>query len=102
VEKAAQLFQDIEKIANNNPSSIMWVAGDFNLPDIDWKTISIIGNRYRKSINEGFLETISSIGLEQLVDEPTRKDNTLDLFLTNRPTFVKNAKLFLGLVTTKP
>jgi hypothetical protein len=101
VKKAIQLYQDMEKIANRNHSSILWVAGDFNLPGIDWKTISITGHQYRKPINEGFLELICSIGLEQLVDEPTRKENTFDLFLTNRPSFVKNAKLFPGPATTK-
>ena len=86
----------LKKFAIKNPSSTLWVVGDFNLPDIDWDTVSIISYQYRKVINEGCLETINSIGLEQLVDEPTRNDKIFDLFLTNRPTFVNKCKVIPG------
>ena len=86
----------LKKLQIRNPSSTLWVVGDFNLPDIDWDTVSIISHQYRKAINEGCLETINSIGLEQLVDEPTRNDKILDLFLTNRPTFVNKCKVIPG------
>ena len=66
----------------------MLLGGDFNLPDIDWKnkTHQVTGNYYNKSISEMFLDTINNQGLSQLVNFPTRLDNTLDLFLTNRPS----------------
>jgi len=37
------------------------------------------------------LETISELGLKQLVDFPTREDNILDLILTNKEFSVSNA-----------
>ena len=66
----------------------MWVGGDLNLPDIDWKTQSIVGNSNSVFINQRFLDFVHRCGLEQKVDFPTRQVATLDLFLTNRPTLV--------------
>ncbi|XP_072048556.1 uncharacterized protein [Amphiura filiformis] len=96
VDYILKLVQDIESIAKNYPSSTLWVAGDLNLPDIYWENYSIISYQYRKIINETFLETINNVGLEQLVDEPTRGTNILDLFLTNRPSFVSKCKVIPG------
>ena len=69
------------------------IAGDFNLPFIDWLTRSIKPNSSKTAsdTNSGLalLEFMSSNFLEQLVDEPTRKDlNILDLILTNNTDLV--------------
>ena len=65
-------------------SSPFWIGGDFNLPDFDWSLKSIVKHQYCKEINEVFLESLDVINAEQIVDFPTRGDNTLDLLLTNR------------------
>ena len=62
----------------------LWIGGDFNLPHIDWSLKSIVKHQYCKEINEVFLESLDVINAEQIVDFPTRGDNTLDLLLTNR------------------
>ena len=41
-----------------------------------------------RSISECFLSTFHDLGLTQIVDFPTRLQRTLDLFVTNRPTFI--------------
>ena len=38
-----------------------------------------------EGLHHRFSEIIDETGLVQIVEEPTRKDHTLDLFLTNRP-----------------
>ena len=43
-------------------------------------------HQYTKQINEHFLDTFSMLGLSQSVTFPTRLDNTLDVFITNRPS----------------
>ena len=68
------------------------LGGDFNLPDINWLDQSITGNQYPKKANQTLLDIIADNGLEQIVDFPTRKDNTLDLMLTTHPAFKLRCK----------
>jgi len=54
------------------------VVGDFNLPYIDWDSLSasgVDGAEFVQSIEEGFLN--------QYVDSPTREGAVLDLVLGN-------------------
>ena len=69
------------------------IAGDFNLPDINWQTLSIKSHHYSEKVNKTFLDIIANNDLEQQVDFPTRKDhNTLDLVLTTHPSFKVRCK----------
>ena len=77
--------------------SVFWVGGDFNLPDINWGKGEISGHRNLKEINQTFLDTFSDTGLRQIVDEPTRGENILDLFLTNCPDLIKSKTITPGL-----
>ena len=61
-----------------------WLLGDFNLPNFDW-TI----NRFQPSgryptQSKAMVAVALDYGLQQLVDRPTRGENILDLFFTNR------------------
>ena len=58
---------------------VLWLGGDVNLPDIDWKSDTNNGHRYSATINPLFSDTINDcdIGCEQTVDFPTRIDNFL-------------------------
>ena len=59
------------------------IVGDFNLPEIDWRTKSL-KSRHNPSMHESFLELIESSDLEQLITDATHQQgNTLDLVLTN-------------------
>ena len=53
------------------------------------KQTPISGHSYPVSINQLFLDTFSDIGCEQIVDFPTRVDNTLDIFGANRPSIIE-------------
>ena len=91
------LCEEIRNQANKYSSSILWLGGDLNLPDIDWRSESVTGNRNASAINAKFLETIHDCNLEQIVDYPTRLDATLDLFLTNRPTLINRSQPLPGI-----
>ena len=54
------------------------INGDFNMPDIVWDNLSIRPARYAC-----FIDFVINNGLSQLVCEPTRGENILDLILTN-------------------
>jgi hypothetical protein len=43
----------------NNKSSVLWLNGDFNLPDIDWEANNITVSQNSKEINETYMEIIA-------------------------------------------
>ena len=62
------------------------ILGDFNLPDVNWLTMS--GS---SESSQTFCDFVFDFGLVQLVDEPTHmKGNILDLILTNVPSHISN------------
>ena len=110
LEYATLNMDNLRELSIQNKSAIILAGGDFNLPDIQWSDMSIAGNQNLSAVNEMYLSTIQDLGLDQLVDFPTRynPDNTLDLALTNRPSLVQRCVAIPGLsdhaavlVTTK-
>ena len=85
---AQEMCQAIRNVCTQNPSAVVWLSGDFNLPDINWSSGAVEGNQYTNAVNSHFLATFSDVGLTQIVDFPTRGERTLDLFLTNRPSLI--------------
>ena len=43
-------------------------------------------------VNNAFLTLVEDIGLQQMVDFPTRNSASMDLFLTNRPSLINHLK----------
>ncbi|KAK3090310.1 hypothetical protein FSP39_010831 [Pinctada imbricata] len=86
----------ITDLSNKFPGSVVWISGDANLPDIEWDTMSITGNRNSAPINTAFLTTVLDIGSEQVVNFPTRGNNLLDIFLTNRPSLINKCSPLPG------
>ena len=96
-ENSKKLVDEIYKVNDKNKNAVFWLGGDFNLPDINWKTHEINSNQYLKSINSLFIEMAQDLGLSQIVDVPTRGTSFLDLLFTNNPGFVKKCSLIAGL-----
>ncbi|CAG2184827.1 unnamed protein product [Mytilus edulis] len=65
---------------------------DFNIPDICWKTNTIAGRQYSLKVNQPYLDLSYDLGIEQIVDFPTRQDNFLDLLFTSHPAFKLRCK----------
>ena len=59
------------------------MLGDFNKPGIVWNSFTT-----KSSIDEKFLNFISSNGFQQMVEFPTKGENFLDLVFTNVPNTV--------------
>jgi hypothetical protein len=93
-ESICNTIKDIALKSRNSP---LWVAGDFNLPDIDWTTGSITGHQNPVGVNESFMNLAYDLGLEQTVDFNTRGNNILDLFLSNRPSLIQRSELLPGI-----
>ena len=66
------------------------LVGDFNLPDINWNTLSATSHT-----SEQFCDFVFNHNLSQFVDKPThRRGNILDLVLTNTETRFLKVSVF--------
>ena len=75
-----QLNKSLSWLFNRNASPNLILAGDLNLPDIEWQ--DGYGNPLSMSeIKTLFLDVINEYGIEQCAQEPTRQDHVLYLSL---------------------
>ena len=85
MEQMEEILKTLDPIKTDGT---VWIGGDFNLPDIDWNDLKVVGHQYPRAVNQAFIDKITDVGLYQANDKPTRGDNILDLFLTNRPNLL--------------
>ena len=80
-------FKDfIRKVRSRRGVKGVIVAGDLNMPKIDWDNFSSSEN-----IDQLFLDSFSNFELEQLIKEPTHKyGNLLDLVLTDKSALISD------------
>ena len=72
------------------------IAGDFNLPGLDWKGNTLKSNTQYPSIHHKFTEILDDNGLAQIVEEPSRGTNILDLIVTNQPSSFRRTEIIPG------
>ena len=96
IEHFENLCSQILKFASKFPSSNIIIAGDFNLPFINWTDLNITtgGNvtSSERQCAEYLLRLREDLFLEQVVEEPTRRgksDNILDLVFVNNDLLVQ-------------
>jgi len=92
-----KLCSELDAIVSVHPSSTIWIAGDVSLPDINWSSHCVTGHNYSLSLNNIFLNFLESSGFMQTVESPTRGQNILDIFLTNRPSLIVSCKTIDGI-----
>ena len=79
-------ISNLTQVIESNTSADSIFIGDFNLPDIQWDTLSSIS-----SISCAFCDFIFDNSLSQLIDQPTHiQGNILDLVLSNSNDCVTN------------
>ncbi|PKU28413.1 mitochondrial fission process protein 1 [Limosa lapponica baueri] len=69
-------------------SKALVLLGDFNHPDICWKSNTVSCRQSRR-----FLECLDDNFLRQEIDSPTRGDVTLDLIVTNASELIRDVKI---------
>nr|XP_054769536.1 uncharacterized protein LOC129277373 [Lytechinus pictus] len=84
------------------PDAYKVLAGDFNMPDIDWDSDSVkpCPARVYKSSTQPctlLLDIASHHNLQQVVNFPTRQQNMLDLLFTTNPTLIDSVKPIPGI-----
>ena len=58
---------------------------------------SLSSNSYTIPFDRGFIDVLHDVGSQQMMDFPTRNDNTLDIFCTNRPFLLQRCVPIPGL-----
>lgn len=85
------VISNLTQTIQNNSSTDIIIAGDFNSPDVQWDTLSSTSNSARD-----LCDFIFDNSLIQLIDQPTHiKGNILDLILTNSNECVANLSIAL-------
>ena len=76
-----------------------WVLGDSNFPKFCWadNIPTISPDRKYTHQYEEFIDLINEFSFTQLVTQPTRFENILDLFLIDNPTLVKSVDIKPGI-----
>ena len=92
-----QVYEDFTHLKYLSNAYNLWIAGDFNFPDINWNNMSVLGTAYPNNMNKFFIDTIEEISMEQIVDFPPRLDNILDLVFTTHPSLVNKCKPLPGI-----
>ena len=96
-ENSLKNFDTMIRKASQLKNSAIIVGVDFNLPGWDWRTRTIKPNTKQPNLHYLFGNLLDDTGLIQIVDIPTRKDNTLDLIITNLPNQVQRVEVIPGL-----
>ena len=72
-------------------------GGDFNLPHINWKKISIKAGSNQHIQHQQLLDMAQELGLGQMQLSPSRESNILDLYFTTYPSFVESCYTVPGI-----
>ena len=78
------LYREINSLSLNKQAIII---GDFNCPNIDW------GSMHGDQEGNKLIEMIEDTFLTQIVDQPTRENNILDLILVTDPDLISNCEV---------
>lgn len=84
-KSSLNLIKVLSDISACDQSSI--IVGDFNFSDITWDTPPSCST----PVSQSFLNMCSVCNYVQVVHQPTRGENTLDLVLSNNPLLVSRA-----------
>jgi hypothetical protein len=80
-----------------NQYSNIWLAGDFNSGDILWENQSVRQGAQKPNLCKELIDISNDFGLEQVVVEPTRGDNILELFFVKNPSLVIKSTTIPGI-----
>ena len=86
----------LTKVASIRNAQLI-IGGDMNFCDWDWARQAIKPGCKHTRLHNEFMELIRDHGMEQMVLEPTRGSNTLDLIVTNIPHQISRVEVIPGL-----
>ena len=78
-------------------SSHVWLADDMNMPGMEWLLTQLKPLCCFLLQHNLLLDILADHGLTQVIDQPTRGDNVLDLFVMNNPMLVNRTEILPGI-----
>lgn len=90
-------LQELDKsLSLITPAHDILLGGNFNFPGWDWKNKTLKTCPF-PTLHHQFGDLLDDKGLIQMVEEPTRSQNILDLVITNNPSRVRQVKVLPGI-----
>ncbi|KAI8479428.1 hypothetical protein Bbelb_428470 [Branchiostoma belcheri] len=97
LEDSLREMAESARLACQSSNAIVVLGGDFNLPDWNWEENVLKPGSSYPNIHRQFMDIISDLGMEQIVEKPTRGENTLDIIVTNHPSLFPRVEIVPGL-----
>ena len=92
------LYENVSQIHGGKKLPNIIIAGDFNLPDVNWSLNSYNTQpQYGAGVNELAIDLMNELSLTQMVNESTGGNNILDLLFSSSPDQVDNVKVVPGI-----
>jgi len=85
--------ETIERAVLDHPNNVIWIAGDLNLPNVCWNNWTVSDSNYQLALCNLYIDLFAPHAFCQLVDIPTRNNNILDIFATDRPSSTAECKI---------
>ncbi len=82
---------------SKSKDKIIIVAGDFNLPHINWESMAVKAGCNQSNQHHYLLDMMDEHGMEQIQTKVTRQDHNLDLYFTSHPSLVKSSDTVPGI-----
>ena len=96
-EEGFKQFGNSVERATRITNAYIKAAGDFNLPGWDLKKNTLKPSTAYSNIHHQFTDILDDHGLNQVVVEPMRGPNILDLIVTNYPSSFRRTEVIPGL-----
>jgi len=80
LESVTNLCDFFRSIIDQHSDSPIWIAGDLNLPNINWNTNHISSSAYPSNLCDTVIDFVEEDGFTQTVNFATRGNNILDIF----------------------
>ena len=97
LEVLQEAVEELADMTRNNTKSTVVLAGDFKARDIDWDDLVPTSECKKRGLCNELISILGEAELHQMQWENTRKDAVLDLFCTNKPSFVKTIDTIPGI-----
>jgi len=86
----------MSQIQQRFPKSIILLGGDFNCPGIEWLSVTLTDPYVPKCFRESLIMFSQECLLDQIVLQPTRGNNILDLCFVSHPDYVLKYEVVPG------
>ncbi|XP_071502572.1 uncharacterized protein, partial [Diadema antillarum] len=93
-----EYLEELELSLSRVPKNAsVWILGDFNLPHVDWESAVFKPGGQYPAVSRKVIDIMNDNNLQQLVKDPTRAENILDLCFTNHPASAESVKVDHGI-----